>query len=376
MRDRSSVVIHPGATDRTPPPAAASGARRGIGVALAVVVLLGIAARLNGLTNSFWMDEAWVANSLIEPTWSGVFYYSKWLQTSPPGFLALAASTVALVGDSHVAFRLVPLISGFLGLGLVVWMSRRLSPAFGLLTVLLVALSPTAIDYSRMLKQYSTDLAFAALLVAMAWRYVDRPSRARFVALAGTLAAGMACAYGAVFTACGVLALTSPLFALAVEGRRPATRDVLRWLVLVAIMAGVLAVEYVWFYLPNNSPELRRFWQVVSINRRDNDVLQILFRNFVILARHTPLPTSLYAPGILLGATAVAAGAVMGLVDASRRRVTGIVLCLGALPAAALLVAGWLDIYPNFERTSLFLLPGLALLAGYYGQVVYETTCP
>jgi hypothetical protein len=183
----------------------------------------------------------------------------------------------------------------------------------------------------------------------------------------------MACAYGAVFAACGVLTVTSPLFAL-VHGRRPATRDVLRWLALIAVMASVLAVEYVWFYLPNNSPELRRFWQVVSINRRDHAAAQILYRNLVIPARHTPLPPSLYAAGILTGAAGVAAGAGLGLLDASRRQMTSIVLCLGALPAVALLVAGWLDIYPNFERTSLFLVPGLALLAGYCAQVLYEMT--
>lgn len=373
MLDRPLVVVEPRSPDRAPAPGGQSVLHRVIAIALALVVLLGIAARVNGLLVSFWMDEAWVANSLIEPTWTGVFYYPHWLQTSPPGFLALAASTVAIFGDSHVAFRLLPLLSGVLGLGLVVWMSRRLSPAFGLLAVLLVALSPTAIDYSRMLKQYSTDLAVAALLLAMTWRYVDRPSRARFAALAVTLAAGMACAYGVVFAACGVLTVTSPLFEL-LHGRRPVARDVRRWLALIAIMGSVLAIEYAWFYLPNNSPELRHFWQVVSINRRDSDVAQVLFRNLVILARHTPLPTSLYAVGILIGAAGIAAGAGLGLLDAGRRRMTSIVLCLGALPTFALIVANWLDFYPSFERTSLFLLPGLALLTGYCAQVLYEAT--
>lgn len=362
--------------DRRSPPAvipSSGGAKTGhrmVAVALALIVVIGIGARLNGLLVSFWMDEAWVANSLIEPTWAGVFYYPHWLQTSPPGFLALAASTVAVFGHSHLAFRLLPLVAALLGFGLVIWKSRRLTPAFGLLAVTVLALSPTAIDYSRMLKQYSTDLAVAALLVAMAWRYVEQPSGRRFAALAATLGGGLACAYGAVFTACGVLALTSPVF-LLVTGRRPSRTDILRWIALIAVMGIVLAVEYAWFYLPNNSPELRRFWQVVSINRRDSGVAQVLFRNLVVLVRHTPVPVSLHAIAVLTGAAGVALGVVLGVIDRARRPLTSIVVCLGALPPVALVLAGWLDVYPNFERTSLFLLPGLALLAGCCAQNVY-----
>ena len=171
------------------------------------------------------MDEAWVANSLLEPTWTGLFHYREWLQTTPPGFLTLAALAVAAFGHAPAAFRLLPLIAGLLGLGAVTALSRRLSPAFGLLAVLLVALSPTAIDYSRMLKQYSVELAVAALLILVAWRYVERPGGTRFAVLAATLGVGLTCAYGAVFTVGGVLALTSPvgLMLLGPAGRASAT---------------------------------------------------------------------------------------------------------------------------------------------------------
>ena len=173
------------------------------------------------------MDEAWVANALLEPTWTGLFHYQEWLQTTPPGFLVLAAWGVQAFGHSPAAFRLLPLIAGLVGLGAVAALSRRLSPAFGLLAVLLVALSPTAADYSRMLKQYSVELAVAALLILVTWRYVERPTGGRFAALAAALGVGLTCAYGAVFTVGGVLALTSPVGLMLIrperrEARRPA----------------------------------------------------------------------------------------------------------------------------------------------------------
>jgi predicted membrane-bound mannosyltransferase len=164
--------------------------RRIVGAALVVLFLLGLAVRVNGLSVSFWMDEAWVANSLLEPTWRRVFYYPHWLQTTPPGFLALASGGLAVFGDSPFAFRLVPLVSGLVGLAAVARLGRRLAPPFALLAVLMVALSPTAIDYSRMLKQYSTELAVAALLMLTAWRYLESPTTGRYAALAATIASG------------------------------------------------------------------------------------------------------------------------------------------------------------------------------------------
>ena len=367
MSDASEVVIDAGA----PAGWLESGrlTTRLITVALALVVLLGISARLNGLLVSFWMDEAWVANSLIEPTWAGVFYYPHWLQTSPPGFLAVAAATVAAFGHWHAAFRLLPLVSGLVGLGIVVWMSRRLSPAFGLLAVVIAALSPTAIDYSRMLKQYSTDLAVAALLLAMTWRYVERPTGGRFTALAAALGLGLICAYGAVFTVGAVLALTSPV-GLMLIGRSVEKRDVLRWAGLIAVAVAVLGVEYVALYLPNTSPELRRFWYTISLNRRDADLLQTLFRHLVMFVRQMPVPAALHGIAIVAGAAVVAAGSVVGLRDRARRETTVILLALGGLPVLAILASGMLDLYPNFERTSLFLLPGLALLFAWNAQVL------
>jgi len=61
-----------------------------------------------GITRSLWLDEAWVANSVLERTWSGLFYYPDWLQTSPPLFLAVERLTVWLLGLSNFAFRLYP----------------------------------------------------------------------------------------------------------------------------------------------------------------------------------------------------------------------------------------------------------------------------
>jgi hypothetical protein len=346
--------------------------RRAFGVALALLLLLGLAVRLNGLGVSFWMDEAWVANSLLEPTWAGLFYYPRWLQTTPPGFLALAWSGIAIFGHAPIAFRLVPLLSGLIGLGAVACLARRLAPPFALLAVLLIALSPTAIDYSRMLKQYSTELAVAGLLALAAWRYVERATTGRYAVLAATVGIGLTCAYSAVFAVGGVLVVTSPVL-IRLRGDRPAARDVWRWFGLIAIAVGVLGLEYVAFYRPNASPELRRFWYTVSINRRDSDMFQTLFRHLIIFVRHVPVPAWLQAPAVGGIVGVLGAGTLLGLRDPARRGTTLTAVALGGLPVLAILGSGLLDLYPNFERTSLFVLPGLAVLIAWCAQVVVES---
>lgn len=342
--------------------------RLAIAAALALL-LLGLAVRLNGLWVSFWMDEAWVANSLLEPTWAGVFYYPQWLQTTPPGFLALAWSSTAVFGHGPLAFRLVPLLAGLIGLVAVACLGRRLSPPYALLALLVVALSPTAIDYSRMLKQYSIELAVAAVLILAAWRYVERPTTGRYAALAATVGLGLLCAYGAVFTAGGVLAVTSPVV-LWLRGQRPTARDLLRWAGLIAIVLVVLGIEYLVFYKPNASPELRRFWYTVSINRRDSDLFQTLFRHLIIFVRHVPVPVPLQALTVLALTGVITLGTALGLRDPARRGQTLTAVCLGGLPALAILASGLLDLYPNFERTSLFLLPGLAILSAWCAEIL------
>ena len=167
-----------------------------------------------------------------------------------------------------------------------------------------------------------------------------------------------------------MLALTSPV-GLMLIGRRVAKRDVLRWAGLIAVAVVVLGVEYVALYRPNTSPELRRFWYTISINRRDADALQTLFRHLVMFVRQMPMPAALHGIAIVAGIAVVAAGSVVGLRDRARRETTVILLALGGLPALAILASGLLDLYPNFERTGLFLLPGLALLLAWNAQVLY-----
>ena len=109
---------------------------------------------------SLWLDEAWVANSVLAQSLSGMFYYSGWLQTNPPLFLLAVRGAVRVFGASNTVFRLVPVLlacaaaAGMLAAGL-----RLLRAPLATLAAAIVVLDPTALEYSRTLKPYSADLA-------------------------------------------------------------------------------------------------------------------------------------------------------------------------------------------------------------------------
>ena len=80
--------------------------------AFALVILLGVFTRTLLLSKSLWLDEAWVANSVLEPTWRHMFYYERWAQTTPPLVLVCMRGAVSLFGSGEIALRVVPFVAG------------------------------------------------------------------------------------------------------------------------------------------------------------------------------------------------------------------------------------------------------------------------
>ena len=137
----------------------------------------GIVLRVRGMSVSLWMDEAWVANSLMAPSLREMFYYPTWLQTTPPGFLLLARETVNVFGLSPDVLRAVPLLSGIVGLvAFAVLATRVLQAPFSLIAVATSRSRRRPIWYGSTLKQYSTELMVGALVLIASWQFRRRPS--------------------------------------------------------------------------------------------------------------------------------------------------------------------------------------------------------
>lgn len=135
-----------------------------IGLAL---VLAGLVLRLRQylVNRSLWLDEAMLANNIVNRSFAGLFQPLDNNQGAPVGFLLLQKTVTLTLGDSEYALRLLPFLAGILSLALMFALTRKVAGAFaGSLALALFAFSPALIYYTSELKQYSFDIAIALAL--------------------------------------------------------------------------------------------------------------------------------------------------------------------------------------------------------------------
>jgi hypothetical protein len=280
-----------------------------------------------GIGRSLWLDEAWVANSVLEPSLSSMFYYPQWLQSTPPLFLLLVRAAVGLFGISNTAFRIVPLAFEVVGVAAMIAVSRRLmSMPFALLAGALLAFHPTAIEYSRTCKQYSTELAASAVILLALVRYLDSRSRRRFGWIVIVFLIALPLAWSSVFLLPGVV--------IAVWARSGERRACL----LAAIVGGLLAVLYFAFIRENVAPQLRAFWIA------------------------TAKPPS---PGLIAVLIFCAVAGIRALYRRSWVQIAALLPCL------LFAVADLLRLYPAEPRSRLFLLPCFLLVAAMMAEDLF-----
>jgi hypothetical protein len=303
-----------------------SAAKKGTAAFFAAILLITLALGIYGIQRSLWLDEAWVANSVLAPSLSGMFYYPDWLQSTPPLFLLLTRASVGVFGVSNTAFRLVPLALALVAIaGMIAASSRLLSPPFAALACALLAFNPTTIEYSRTCKQYSGEVAASVIILLCTVLYLRRPTTNRFYWLTAAFVLMLSLAWSTAFLIPGV--------AIAVWARG----GIRRAGSLVLVASGVLAVLYIVFIRPNLSPELRAYWIATAQS---------------------------LSPGLLAALVFCIAAAVRVAFTRSWIQLAAVLPCL------LLAVSDALHWYPSSPRTRLFVLPGFLLVAGMNAELV------
>jgi hypothetical protein len=310
----------------------------------AAVLLSALGAGIYGIGRSLWLDEAWVANSVQAPSLSGVFFHTAWLQVNPPLFLLLVRAAVRALGVSNTTLRLAPLALAMLAVVCMLLLARRvLSPAFAALACALLALHPTAIEFSHSLKQYSGELAATSVVLLAAILYLQQPDRKRFLWLLAAAALTMPLAYPAVFLLPGVLLavyFTSTKRLPRDEGvpRGPGGPPHLRAALLAYTTGGIFLVLYGVFIRPNSSAALREFFKTVA---------------------DSGFSTGLAAAALFCVLAGVRLAISLRCARPGWREWTQIVCLLPCILFAASGALGW---YPDSHRTRLFVLPCFILL--------------
>ena len=314
-------------------------------VCAALLLLAALAVRLPGINGDLWLDEAWVANSILAPTWREMFFYPPWLQTTPPLHLIVTCLLVAVLGDANWVFRLLSLVFGVASVFLAVRLGRRLySPLIGWLAGALIALSSSAAMFSKEGKSYSGELCAALVLMLLV---VELP--AWWIATSAMLLA-----FG--FSYSSIVFFPGLFLAYLLAGR-------LRVPQVAGMVAGLgvpVALAY-WFYIrPNQSEDLKDMWRFAF---PQDDVLGFYWRttrNVFAMHHWPPLRAiSLLRQFVLILALV---GVLRAVSQIWRERDSRLVLT-ALLPFACTILLNAFGHYPyDAERFSIYLFGSVVLL--------------
>jgi hypothetical protein len=317
-------------------------------LALAGVLLIALVARRPGymLSQPFWVDEGWVADSVRAPLEQVPLLTSS----TPIGWTLLLRAVPPVGGPQHL--RLLPLAFALISVLPAWWLGRRVgralgraAPLYAVAAGVAAALVPTGLARPA-LKQYTADACLTLVLVlAAASLEGSWTRRQRSVGQLATLAA--ACILAFPFTNVAPFVAAGLLGGLAVAA---AARRAWRRLAELAVAAAAVALAQGAFYAAvvsdGDDAVIRAYWahRYIPTNQDFGAAIGFTadrFRQGLDSLGLGPWPVA----GTLVG---------LGLVALVRAGLGGVALA-PPLIGAELVVAGALHRYPLLDqRTSLF----------------------
>jgi hypothetical protein len=291
------------------------------------------------LTQPYWLDEAWVADTLRAP----LGQVPGMASSTPLGWILLLR---LVPGHGLERQRLVPLAFAGLAVALGYLLGRELRLtrfAAGILTAAAVLLSPAMLARDD-LKQYTAEACAALLLWLLVAGLENSWSRWRLAAVAVTASAGCLFASTAIMTGVAALGCLGLECLIRRQWRRLAEIAVAS----VGTLA-IYAVVYEVVIKPSINSQLAYIWFPHYLPGSQKNALSFLLAQFRGLAPYLGFPG--YAGK--LATVVLVAGGVMALALLRRYALAAL------LPVTLLLVitASWMRIYPfGDERTSTFWL--------------------
>jgi Dolichyl-phosphate-mannose-protein mannosyltransferase len=228
---------------------------------LYALLLIGILLRLRTYlaARSLWLDESWLALNLIERDWAGLAGVLDYDQAAPFGFLLGVKCAITTLGDSELALRLLPFISGIAALLLLPFFLRRYTGQLAaFFTLLLFAINYRMVYYSCELKQYSTDALATLVLLLLTDAFLrQKKSKWRSALLLGIMGAVLQW-----FSFSSILVMAGIGAALGIHALLKKDRNQIVCLSLVGALwlsSFVVLYAYILRYTSNNE-YLRSYW--------------------------------------------------------------------------------------------------------------------
>lgn len=326
---------------------------------LRLVLLAGVGVRIVVYfqNRSLFLDEANLARNIAERSWGELFSPLAYEQYAPPLFLLLEKLAWLWIGAQESALRCWPLLMGCLAL----WLLYRLLIYYdgatwpAVVIVWLFAFSPFFIRYATEVKQYSTDMAVAALLIWLCLRFPPSIHLHRLLlwSVLGSLAIWLS--MPSVFTLAGI-----GVYILYQNYKDNRGRQ---GVITTAILGGSWLLQFGMYYLLILNKDLQQealtayhqpyFWPALPLSMEDWQQAAQILQSLL----HTLSGFTFWA--MLLGGL----GIVLGVVDLWQR--SRAMLWLLLVPLLSALFASALGFYSFIPRLTLFVMPALGLLLFY-----------
>jgi hypothetical protein len=352
-----AVALKPGITDSRDPPIDSRVARP----IMLAILMIGVSLRIGQYVanHAMWTDELLLSGNIIRlPPLSLVTAQLDNGQVAPGGFLLIEKLAVSLLGPHAPALRLFPAICALLALVMFWRVSTRLLVGWGpAISVLLFAFAAPLIAFGSQVKQYSTDVCVAVLML---WIAIELARNEISI-----LRVWWACIVGAVAvwlsqTAVFVLLGLSAAFALrAIRSFRVGTLPNPGRMILVTIAwvtSAVVATAAGMSVMTADRYEyLRTFWADGLLPRSLTEAIRVAWpvrQLQTLLGVGGPASLGYRSPWIFIVLFAV------GLVLLWRRNDQG---ALVIAPIGVTLLAGVARRYPFSDRLILFLVPSILL---------------
>jgi uncharacterized membrane protein len=150
-------------------------------VALLAISVLGLFLRIYHLgKESLWGDEVYSFGVANNANVFGIIKVAALYDNHPPFYyIILHYGGIKLFGTSEFAVRFPSLIFGVLAIPMIYLLGRRLfNEEVGLISALILAISPFNVEYSQEARMYSLLLFLALLSMYFFVRFLERDSRA------------------------------------------------------------------------------------------------------------------------------------------------------------------------------------------------------
>jgi hypothetical protein len=215
------------------------------------MVILGVWFRCRAVTTTpMWLDEAsWTVRLMKDPL--------KELAIRPIGFMFIERLLARTFSPTEAVVRFLPWLAGITCAVLSLPLAWRLfrAEAARLLFVGIIALDPTAIDYSKEFKPYSISLTIHTALVFLVLRYHALGKARDLTLLLSICLVGVLFAQDALFAFPGVFLLVA---IEAVRARR--VRHVIATTAFAILTLALIGSLYVFVWSTMNQHKEERAW--------------------------------------------------------------------------------------------------------------------